>query len=101
MIIYCCKEGAIMQQDTKCENCKFFKNYYVIRGAKLNTIGGYCDNDAVHPCISKIKYAPKLCDKRKPQQKRVEVRHKDINKVLKDIRKSLADIALILGDGKI
>lgn len=51
-----------MQQDIKCENCKFFKNYYVIRGAKLNTIGGYCDNDAVHPCISKIKYAPKLCD---------------------------------------
>ncbi len=32
---------------------------------------------------------------------RVEARHKDINKVLKDIRKSLADIALILGDGKI
>ena len=61
-------------------------------------VGGYCDNDEVHPYVSKIKYEPKLCDKWKRVQKRSEVWCDDINDILKDIRKSLADIALILKD---
>lgn len=89
-----------MQQDKKCENCKFFKSYYVIKDGLLKRIGGYCNNDAVHPNVTKIKYEPKLCDKWQPQRKRVEVWRNDINIILKDIRKSLADIALILKEDK-
>jgi hypothetical protein len=92
------RKGVIMEQDKKCKNCKFYKSYFVIKDARLKVIGGFCDNDFVHPNVTKIKYSPKLCDKWQPQQNRVEVWRDDINHILKDIRKSLADITLILKD---
>ena len=88
-----------MIQDKKCENCKFFKSYYAIKDGRLKVVGGYCDNDEVHPYVCKIKYEPKLCDKWQCGQKRSEVWRDDINNILKDICKSLADIALILNEG--
>lgn len=87
-----------MVQDKKCESCKYFKSYYAIRDGRLKVVGGYCNNDEVHPYVSKIKYEPKPCDKWQRVQKRSEIWRNDINNILKDMQKSLADIALILKD---
>ncbi|MDE7083262.1 MAG: hypothetical protein K2O89_06155 [Clostridia bacterium] len=85
-----------MEQDKKCEDCEFYKTYYTICDGKLYRIGGYCNNKAVHSKCSKIMYCPKPCDKWQLTRKRIEKYRDDISYVLKDIRKSLNEIKLIM-----
>ncbi len=90
-----------MEQKRTCKDCEFFKSYYVIIDARLKAIGGFCDNAAVHPNVTKIKYAPKPCDKWQLKRNRREVWRDDIKIILNDMRKSLDDIALILKEDEI
>ncbi len=87
-----------MEQDKKCENCIHYNELFIIYKARYRKCGGFCGNKRVYKVHNKNKYAPKPCDKWEQKPSVIEAERENCLKVLKDIRKRLSEISLILKD---
>ena len=89
-----------MEQQNKCEECIFYKELFVIYRARFRKYCGFCSNQDIYAKHNKNKYSPKPCEKWKQKAEQIDEGNICINKVLKDIGKSLSEISNILSESK-
>ena len=80
-----------------CENCKNYVAHYVISGTYLLEVEGHCIKHLYKKnLISKIEKARNSCEKWEFAKDEREKENESIFRTIREIKKRLTDIALIL-----
>ena len=89
-----------MKQEKKCENCKFYIQHYIKKAHSFQKLfRGHCSNWDTPLKIRKHDvYFDSCCDKWEQREDLKTDNRESIKTVIRDIRKSLAEIAFILKD---
>lgn len=89
-----------MEQEKKCENCKFFCVHYVkLNTSFIPTTQGHCINDKIPWQARKIYFScDDCCEKWESNEDEKKERKDDIMRTLKNMRTTLIHIENILKD---
>lgn len=89
-----------MEQEKKCENCKFFVMHYILHSTKFMPLSeGHCTHSEIPWKIRKYNMpCGNCCDKWERAEDKKKKREESIKTVLKSMRSSLKQIENILSD---
>ena len=89
-----------MEQEKKCENCKFFNLHYVYSGTKfMPLLQGHCMNGEIPWKVRKNNMpCNNVCEKWESNESKKQERKERIEKVLRSMRTTLIHIENILKD---
>lgn len=95
------KNRKFMKPISLCENCRYYRRYYIIEKSQYKYVHyGYCGHHYMTTRERKLIPYIAECESWEQELQAVE-RREPIKKVLRDMRKQLADIAEILKDDEI